>query len=337
MSNKFDKALVADLLEHPDKYTTAERSLINSGSIKGLETIVENIIVGNSVFGDESLTLTQATRAEDIVSEEDKRLQEEIDTIGESITGIQGDVETIQGNITTIQGNITTIQGEQNTQNGRLDELESDVETIENVNANQSNRLTVLEQNQIAIASDYSTYTKSGNVSTTVQNFNNPTIVRDFESSVGINNIDTVTLDHSVTVSQGSIVDVIFSVDVNQVTGSLVDYTIELYNITKGEVMDTTTMTIDFSPNSSWESGERSLIGRVDAGDVIQIRSYTDVGTVLVDSKGIIKINATTGGSEVYDNQVLSTNEELGNETVDQDIKTINDKLNEIYAQIEVD
>lgn len=77
---------LSQMVEHPDKYTTAERSLLNAKNILALEGDVDQINGHLEVlitpehlwFGDGTFLSTQWTRAEDIISNEDVRLNDRI-------------------------------------------------------------------------------------------------------------------------------------------------------------------------------------------------------------------------------------------------------------------
>lgn len=338
MSNK-------TLFESPDGLTTAERSLKNAKNLSVIEQEMENLVVGNASFADGKTTGDQATIAEDIVSNEDMRLQTEIDqkldhtdlnNINEAIDG-KADSSTVDN----LANNVENLQNSQDVQDGRLDEIEDDIDSIENVNSNQNGRLEVLEQSLVYRASDYSTYETSGTANTTVKVVTSPLIKKDWDETIdaATNTVDTITNELSTTFTHSGILQMIYSFNAEQVSGSLIDYTIEIYSVTRAQVLESNMSILDFSGVTNIESGEKSMIVNVMDNEEIQIRSYTDSGTISVEAQGVLKIENTTTSTDVivYDNQVISTNTTFGNANVKEDIESLDAKINELYDQVEVD
>lgn len=343
--------------EYVDGVNTVTRSIINARRLDGIDEALKQIgdVVEpeNLLFADGSVVATQATRAEDVISNEDIRLQSEIDgkvdiasyvveqdaqdvliqANTDAIISNDTDIVNLDTRLSTAEVDIDNIETEQVTQNGRLDAVEAkNIEQdtrLDNIDAKdlqQDNRLDVLEAEGTANVQDVARMTLSpGLVGTTPdyavftvdKPFGKPEIneiVQEANATTIVNKQEmTGLLSYEFTLEQG--------------TGSVIELTIEAVDYATGTAIPGTekTFTVDFTGQTEYIS-RTIVIADIFPVGTYALSAYTASGDVNFTTGTCTIINqTTTGGSEViYDYDVTSTSN-VGGATTKEDINFLND------------
>ncbi|MFV0534493.1 MAG: hypothetical protein ACK5MR_12665 [Cumulibacter sp.] len=347
------KPRVINSTQYEDGYTTAERSIINARRLDGIDEVVDfvgNVITPeNLAFGDETLVSTQATRAEDIVSVEDERLesvkldsetfdfyveeQTQLDnTQDTAIANLQDkDNEIISDYFTPLELRVSTNETNiQDNENGIVD-LEAEIDEITELDENQNsrldaieskditqdNRIEVLEESIGSSVQDFAVVSATGTVGTTPTYiiFN---ITKDFTQAA----LNTITQESNATV-----IDVLANLT-GQLTIEFSANTTTATNLNLG-IYDYTTETLIETKTFPLAEGTEHKVGVI-AGEFpigrYAMKVNVDNDTVEITNSQILIINqALNALSEVYDNNVISTGT-LGGTTTAEDIAILEGK-----------
>lgn len=357
--------------QYIDGLTTAERSINNHKEIVKLESKLEQVAEAIDpevfFFADGTSVETQGTRAEDIISVEDERLEaaklnndtfnqyvedqatldqeqdDKIDNLDSRLTTTEGSITSNEAAITALQERdselATSINQEQqarieadNALTDRdsqltvmIEDIQDDLGTINNKDAQQDGRLAALESSLSIEALDNGIFTATGNIGNTpiVPSFST---VKGFEN--GLAEIVSESFGSAVkpTIEQGQIE---FVIEYEATGIAQQEFVIEFVRGDNSTILDTYRMEHDFSNSMKLGGGTSFITNFENGGGEYTVRVYRTTETdnfEILQSKILVKVMQVSGEQTVYDYNVVSTSGVGGTNTL-EDINALNSAI----------